>query len=49
MVKVQENPTTGALLIQIPKAIAIAKCLKKGMDVDFLLNDAGEIIISIKK
>jgi len=46
---IQENPTTKALLVQIPKAIAIAKGLKKGMNVYFLIDEKGRIILSEEK
>jgi hypothetical protein len=49
MVKIQENPTTKALSIQIPKALATAKGLKKGNCIEFILNDSGDMVLSIRK
>lgn len=49
MVKVQENSQSKAIFVIIPKAIATARGLKKGSDVEFLINDNGQIVISIKK
>lgn len=49
MAKIQENTNTKALFVQIPKSIATAKGLKKGMNLDFLIDDSGQIILSIKK
>jgi antitoxin component of MazEF toxin-antitoxin module len=48
MVKIQENTTTRALLIQIPKAIVTAKKLKKGMEINFIINNKGEIVLEVK-
>lgn len=45
MVRIQENPTTKALLVQIPKAIAEAKGLEKGMDVKFKMDDSGRLYL----
>lgn len=49
MVKIQANAVNNALFLQIPKAIVTAKGLKKGMDVDFLIDDNGKIFLDIKK
>lgn len=49
MSKIQQNNQTLALFIQIPKAIATAKGLKKGMEVDFLIDEEGRIILAPKK
>lgn len=49
MVKIQENATNNALFIQIPKAIVIAKGLKKGQELNFIIDDTGQIILNIKK
>lgn len=48
MVKVQQNNQTKALFVQIPKAIATAKGLNKGMEVDFLIDKEGDIKIKIR-
>lgn len=42
---IQENSNTGALYLQIPKAIAEAKGLKKGTDVKFKIDDLGRIYL----
>ena len=49
MTKIQLNSKTGVLMIQIPKAIATAKGLGKGNEVDFLIDDKGRIYLEIKK
>jgi antitoxin component of MazEF toxin-antitoxin module len=49
MPKLQENVRSGALLVQIPKAIVTAKKLKKGQDVDFLIGKDGRIILDVKE
>jgi len=49
MVKIQQNNQTLALFVQIPKAIATAKSLKKGQEVDFLIDEKGRIVLDIKK
>lgn len=47
---IQENSKTGALLIQIPKAIAEGKNLKKGMDVKFKIEDvSGRLYLDIER
>lgn len=46
MSKLQENPKTKALLVQIPKAIAEAKGWKKGTDIKFKIeNESGRIYL----
>jgi bifunctional DNA-binding transcriptional regulator/antitoxin component of YhaV-PrlF toxin-antitoxin module len=48
MVKIQENSVTKALLVQIPKAIAEAKGLKKGDEIKFLVDSRGRIVLNIE-
>jgi|BarGraNGADG00212_1021973.scaffolds.fasta_scaffold02573_3 hypothetical protein len=43
--RVQYNKRNDTLLLQIPKAIATAKRIKKGTDVDFMINEKGQIIL----
>jgi len=45
MVRVQENSTNKALFLTIPKAIATAKGFKKGTDIDFVINEKGQIVL----
>jgi AbrB family looped-hinge helix DNA binding protein len=48
MVKVQQNNQSNAIFVIIPKAIAEAMGLTKGTEVDFKLNEKGELVIKKK-
>ena len=43
--RVQYNKRNDTLLLQIPKAIATAKGIKKGQDVDFIIDEKGQIVL----
>jgi hypothetical protein len=43
--RVQHNTRNDTLILQIPKAIATAKGIKKGMDIDFMINEKGQIVL----
>jgi antitoxin component of MazEF toxin-antitoxin module len=47
MVKIQELKT-GQLLITIPRAIAQAKGFKKGMELEFIIDNLGNLILRPK-
>ena len=46
---VQENSSTGALVITIPKAIAKAKKIKKGTKAEWVLDDNGKLFLEVGK
>jgi len=46
---VQENSSTGALVITIPKAIAKAKKIKKGTEAEWVLDDNGKLFLEVGK
>jgi hypothetical protein len=47
MVKIQELKT-GQLLVTIPRAIAQAKGFKKGMELEFIIDNLGNLILRSK-
>jgi antitoxin component of MazEF toxin-antitoxin module len=47
MVKIQELKT-GQLLVTIPRAIAQAKGFKKGMELEFVIDNLGQLILRLK-
>ena len=47
MVKIQELPT-GQLVITIPRAIAQAKGFKKGMELEYVIDNLGNLILKPK-
>lgn len=46
---IQENSNTGALFTQIPKAIAKAKGIKKGDNVEYIIDDDGRIYLEFQR
>jgi antitoxin component of MazEF toxin-antitoxin module len=48
MVKIQELKT-GQLLITIPRAIAQAKGFKKGMELEYVIDNLGQLILRPKQ
>jgi hypothetical protein len=49
MVKIQELKHGGQLIITIPRAIAQAKGFKKGMELEFIIDNMGQLIIRPKQ
>ena len=49
MPKIQFNEKTGACTVLIPKALCIAKGIKSGTVVDFLIDEKGVIQLVINK
>jgi antitoxin component of MazEF toxin-antitoxin module len=47
MVKIQELKT-GQLLVTIPRAIAQAKGFRKGMELEFIIDNMGQLILRPK-
>jgi len=48
MVKIQELKT-GQLLVTIPRAIAQAKGFRKGMELEFIIDNMGQLILRQKQ
>lgn len=46
---IQENSSTGALFITIPKAIAKAKGINGGTKADWVIDNEGKLILEVEK
>jgi antitoxin component of MazEF toxin-antitoxin module len=49
MVKIQELKHGGQLIITVPRAIAQAKGFKKGMELEYVIDNLGQLILRPKQ